>query len=117
MLGVFAKTVSAMCYEIASGCMSERTFAAAPPNDVTAFVLSQWRRMPPVLAWPIRLATIALACSALPRGGFFYQLPPDRRRIVLEAWRNSRLGPCRDVIRFYQSLAILAVYSREKWAE
>lgn len=114
MPGLFENTVSAICYEIAG---SENTGIApihAPPyNDVVAFVLGQWHRMPRFLAWPLRLATVAFAIRALfSGGGFFHQLAPHRRGILMESWRHSSLGPCRDLIRFYRSLAIIALHSR-----
>jgi hypothetical protein len=110
---LFDKTVSAICYEIA---LSQDTgtppFDVPPYNDVVVFVLGQWQRMPRFLAWPLRLATVAFAARGLLSGGFFHQLPPQRRRLQLETWRASSIGPCRDLIRFYRSLAILALYSR-----
>ena len=113
MPGLFEDTVSAICYEVAA---SQETGAApwdTPPfNDVTAFVLSQWRRMPRFLAWPLRFATLAFAFAGLTSGSLFHRLEPSRRRVQLESWRNSSLGPCRDLIRFYRSLATLALYSR-----
>jgi hypothetical protein len=70
--------------------------------------------MPRFLAWPLRLATIAFGCRGiLAAGKFFHQLAPYRRRILIESWSQSSLGPCRDLIRFYRSLAILALYSRD----
>jgi hypothetical protein len=114
MPGLFENTVSAICYEVArSQDTGVAPFDAPPYNDVTAFVLGQWRRMPRFLAWPLRLATMAFAARGLLSGGFFHQLAPQRRRLQLEAWRTSSIGPCRDLIRFYRSLALLALYSRE----
>ena len=115
MPGLFENTVSAVCYEIARSQNSDFCPIDVPPyNDVTAFVLGQWHRMPRFLAWPLRLATVGFALRGLLSGGsLFHQLPPHRRAILLESWRRSSLGPCRDLIRFYRSLAIMALYSRE----
>lgn len=114
MPGLFENTVSAICYEIARSQDSGVAPIDVPPyNDVTAFVLGQWHRMPRFLAWPLRLATIAFAARGLVSGGgFFHQLAPHRRGILMESWRRSSIGPCRDLIRFYRSLAIMALYSR-----
>src|ERR1700751_5866960 len=113
MPGLFEKTVSAICYEVArSQDRGIAPFDAPPFNDVAAFVLGQWQRMPRFLAWPLRLATIAFATWGLLSGGFFHQLVRERRRLQLESWQTSSIGPCRDLIRFYRSLAILALYSR-----
>lgn len=106
MSGLFEKTVAAICEELArpQNCA---------PGKATEFVLSQWARMPRFLAWPLRLATIAFACSPLP-SGLFHRLPSNERNTVIERWRNSAIGPCRDLMRFYRSLALLALYSHQE---
>ena len=106
MSSLFEKTVAAICEEI------------APPRSGTAmrattFVLSQWARMPRFLAWPLRFATIVFACSPLPRG-MFHHLPSARREAIIERWRYSAIGPCRDLMRFYRSLALLALHSPQE---
>jgi hypothetical protein len=113
MPGLFENTVSAICYEVANSLDSGmEPFAVPPFNDVVAFVFGQWQRMPRFLAWPLRFATVAFATRGLLSGGFFHQLAPQRRRVQFQSWRTSSIGPCRDLIRFYRSLAILALYSR-----
>jgi hypothetical protein len=115
---LFEKTVSAICHEISRSQDTGFAPIDTPPfNDVTAFVLAEWRRMPRFLAWPLRLATLAFAFRGFFAGGLFHQLAPQRRRILMETWRNSSIGPCRDLIRFYRSLAILALYSRSGAAQ
>jgi len=111
--GLFEDTVSAICYEVARSQIVRGAQAELPPyNDVTAFVLGQWRRMPRFLAWPVWIATIVFALGALPPGTLFHRLAPNKRFDRLESWRVSRLGPRRSFVRFYRSLALLAVYSR-----
>jgi hypothetical protein len=113
MPGLFENTVSAICYEVARSQDSGIAPYDVPPyNDVVVFVLDQWQHMPRFLASPLRLATMAFATRGLLSGGFFHHLAPQRRRLQLESWRNSSIGPCRDLIRFYRSLVILAQYSR-----
>lgn len=114
MPGLFENTVSALCDEIARSQNSGfEPMESLSTDDITDFVLGQWRRMPRFLAWPLRFATIAFAVSGLWRGGaLFHRLTPSRRGLLLEAWRQSRIGPCRDLVRFYRSLAIFAFYSR-----
>jgi hypothetical protein len=112
---LFEDTVSAMCYEIAGTVAGPRSCENLPPyNDVTAFVLGQWQRMPRFWAWGVRLATLAFAFRAVFNGGeVFHRLAPYRRTALIDLWRRSSIGPCRDLIRFYRSLTILALYSRE----
>ena len=83
-----------------------------PYNDLTAFVLGQWRRMPRFLAWPVRIATLVFALNGLAQGALFHRLAPHKRFHQLESWRLSRLAPRRGFVRFYRSLALLALYSR-----
>ena len=124
---LFQSTVSALCYEIA-GAHAGAVAApyaegggeelAAPYNDVTRFVIRQHRNMPQVLGCAIQLATLLFALTALARhGALFHRLPPPRRHVQVAAWTVSRLGPCRDLMKFYSSLVILALYSRPRLAQ
>lgn len=109
MPGLFENTVSAICYDIAR----TQPECRPPYDDLSAFILAQWARMPRFLAWPLRAATLAFSlASLLTDGALYYRLAPERRTLRLERWRLSRLGPCRDLVRFYHSLALLALYSR-----
>ncbi len=112
---MFRETVSAICYEI-----GEFHFAAAdapelapPYNDVAEFVLEQWQRMPDYLRLPIRLFTVIFGLWPLARTGCIYSRNPlGARRLQRMLWRSSRLAPFRDLLRYYESLATLALYSR-----
>lgn len=112
---MFYETVSTICYEICDWHFigDEGTALAPPYNDVTEFVLEQWTRMPDYLRQPIRAATIVFGLCALLRGGQPYNRSQMiRRRLQRLAWRSSALSPFRDLMRFYESLATLALYSR-----
>lgn len=98
---LFESTVSALCYEI-----------AGPYNDVARFVMRQHANMPCVLGWGVRLGTLLFAAMAVPRHGtVFHRLSAPRRRLQVDAWTVSRLAPCRDLMKFYASLAIFALHS------
>jgi len=115
---LFQDTVSAICYEVARWHSINETPVELPPwNDVTAFVLGQWRRMPRFLAWPVWVATIVFAVSGLQHGSLFHRLAPHRRFYQLESWRLSSAGPRRSFVRFYSSLTLLALYSRNRMPE
>ncbi|MBV8098398.1 MAG: hypothetical protein JOZ31_04500 [Verrucomicrobia bacterium] len=114
MSRLFEKTVSAICYEVArSQSDVEKPSQEDCYRDVVEFVLGQWYRMPRFLAWPLRLATVAFAVRGLLFGSVFHRLPPGRRAVLIESWRRSSVGFCRDFIRFYRALTIMALYSRE----
>lgn len=111
--GIFEHTVSALVYTLASAQVVRGDAEEMPPyNDVTAFVLEQWARMPRFLAWPLQTATVMFGFSAMRHGALFHRLRPARRAIQVETWSASRIGPCRDLMRFYRSLALLGLYSR-----
>ncbi len=120
---LFQCTVSALCYEIAGSQappLAEDTEEklAGPYNDVARFVIRQHRHMPQILGWAIQLATLLFALTALARhGALFHRLPPPRRHVQVAAWTASRLAPCRDLMKFYSSLVILALYSRPRLAQ
>ena len=114
MLPYLSKTISALCDAIA--VTQDHRAAGAPAtsyDDVAEFVLEQLRKMRPFISWPVLLATSAFGMSRLLlEGSLFYKRPWQRRYVQVEIWRHSRFGPCRGLIRFYSSLAVLALYSR-----
>lgn len=75
---------------------------AEPPDAVARFVLDQHARMPDYFRLGVRLLTIAFALSWLQP---FPRLTFDARARRVARWRNSRFGPCRTLIKFYESLA------------
>ena len=75
---------------------------AAPRDAVVRFVLDQHARMPDYFRLGVWLLTIALALSSM---GTFHRLSPPARAIWIAGWRRSRFGPCRTLIKFYESLA------------
>jgi len=114
MSGLFEKTVSAICYEVARSQGGFETPSEEEScRDVVEFVLGQWCRMPRFLAWPLRVATVAFGLRGLLFGSVFHRLPPCRRAALIELWRCSSVGVCRDLIRFYRALTIIALHSRE----
>jgi hypothetical protein len=112
---MFQETVSAICYEICDfhDHLGDSPVTGPPYNDVAEFVLEQWARMPDFLRVPIRAFTVVFALSAVVRRGrLYYRNDMTQRRIQRLAWRTSFLSPFRDLMRFYESLAILAMHSR-----
>ena len=105
---LFHNTVSALCYDLARG-HGEHWL---PANDAARFVLRQHARMPRHLGWGIRAATLLLSASGLLHGGLYHRLSPERRGRIVLAWKRAFLQPFRDLIRFYESLVVMAIYSR-----
>jgi choline dehydrogenase-like flavoprotein len=54
--------------------------------------------------------TLVFDLSGMIHGGrLFHRQQPGRRTIQIIAWRDSPLGPARTLLRFYESLVVLAV--------
>jgi len=68
--------------------------------------------MPGWLACGLQTFTLLFSLVGIRYGGrpFFANSAPARAR-QWHRWRNHRLGACRDLVRFYESLATLALYS------
>src|SRR5919106_5569967 len=109
-----SNTIAALCDAIAAThdtVTGDRSTAAY--DDVTRFVLEQLQKMPPFLSRPILVATAVFGISRLLLdGSLFYKRPRQQRQLQISIWRRSSFGPSRDLIRFYTSLTVLAVYSR-----
>ena len=116
MRAYLAKTISTLCRDIAViHDRSDPACVAASYDDVTEFVFEQLRKMPVFLSRPILLATAFFGVSRLfVEGSLFYKRTQEQRRAQVERWRRSRFGPSRDLVKFYTSLVVLALYSRRE---
>ncbi len=111
----FHDTVSALAYSVARRFVpaSGRTEFQPPYNDVARFILRQHTRMTDYLRLPLKLVTLAFDTAALPCAGhLFHHLQPAEREKILTRWKRARLGPARDLIKFYESLAVLGLFER-----
>ena len=107
---LFCSTVSALCYSLApSGCVGGNDRAAVGRNLIVDFVLGQYRAMPDFLRLPIFILTLGFSMGTFFRDGtHFRSLGPERREVHIRLWKLSRLGVRRDLMRFYESMAVLA---------
>jgi len=116
MLSYLSKTIAALCRDIASMHDDHSDPVSADDasyDDVTEFVREQLRKMPIFLSRPILLATAVFGVSRLLlEGSLFHNRTPNQRRLQVENWRRSRFATSRDLIKFYTSLVVLALYSR-----
>ena len=115
----FHNTVSALAYAIAQPRAEEGRPDLQPPyNDVTQFILQQHARMAGFLQTPLMAATLGFdAMGILGAAHRFHKLSPEARLRQVEAWRDSKLGFKRDLARYFESLTVLAWYSREAEAK
>jgi len=106
--------VSALVRSLASDRLGDPRLAP-PYEDVTQFILRESARMSGLFGCPLAALTHGFNCVGVLRQGRRFQHQADAsQRKQIEAWRNSALSFRRDFIRFYESLAMLALYSREQ---
>jgi choline dehydrogenase-like flavoprotein len=97
----------------APGPEAGRSDLRAPYNDLTRFIVQQQAQMPDYLRAAMRAATLGFDLVGLFRAGrLFHSQPPTRRWRQVRAWKHSRVGFKRDLMRYYESLGTLALYSR-----
>lgn len=107
----FHDAVSALAYSLAERHAGDP--ALQPPhNDLTQFILRQHARMTDDLRAPMLAATLGFDLAGLVKGQRFHRQSPEKRRRQIAAWKAAKLGMQRDLIRFLESLATLALYDR-----
>lgn len=105
--------VGALARAFAAGAAGNEPALAAPHDDVAAFLQEEASGMPAHLRLAAAAGTLAFDLSGLfTEGALFHRLPAARQQARLRAWKESRLGPCRDLMRFYESLSVYALYAR-----
>lgn len=107
----FHDAVSALAYSVAERHAGDPALQS-PHNDLTQFILRQHARMTDHLRAPLLLATLGFDLAGLLRGKRFHSQTPGHRQRQIETWKHGKLGFQRDLIRFHESLATLALYDR-----
>src|SRR5262245_13524487 len=109
----FENAVSALCYSFIAAHFGARGGEPGPRwNRTVRFVLDQHGRMPDYLRLPLKVLTLLFVCwSNLPRLTSYRSLDPDGRWRRVERMRRSRIGPFRDLIRFYEGLTIFGFHA------
>ena len=103
----FEQTVRA----IVEAVLADRGIVMEPAavGRVARFVLDQHGRMPDYLRTPLLSLTLVFEAWPIATGRGvkgFSGLSLERRKAVVGAWRRSKLGPRRDLIKFYESLGV-----------
>lgn len=82
---------------------------------IAAELISRQEQMPDFMRLPIRLLTVCFNLSGLLHGGqLFRHMPDDARTQRILAWKHSRVGLCRNLIRFYESLFLLIALQEQE---
>jgi choline dehydrogenase-like flavoprotein len=112
MKRAFEGAVSALCYAFIRAHFGTRAGQPGPQwNNTVRFVLAQHARMPDYLRLPLQVLTLLFVrWSGFPRPGSYASLDPDRRWSRIAGMRRSIVGPFRDLIRFYEGLAIFGFH-------
>jgi choline dehydrogenase-like flavoprotein len=119
MKRAFDGAVSALCYSFIRAHFGARAGEPGPRwNDTVRFVLAQHARMPDYLRLPLQVLTLLFVhWSGFPRLGSCRSLDPDSRWRRTAHMRGSMFGPFRDLIRFYEGLAIVGFHEELTRAE
>ncbi len=105
----FYDTASALAYSLAEPhAQPAHPELQLPYNDLTRFILEQHGRMPDYLRAPFEALTLGFDLT----GHLFHSKEPGKRAKQIAAWKNSGMAVRRDLIRYFESLGILALYSR-----
>jgi len=114
LLRNYENTVSALCYSLCYlHTNPENPQLSSPYNDVVCFVHHQVGNIASYLRLPLTAMTLFFSIGAvLFNGNFFYRQTPEKRLAYLTKWKQSKLSPLRDFIRFYESLVLISMYSR-----
>src|SRR3954466_8831880 len=105
--------VSALAYSLAhsQGGTDQPEFGP-PYNDLTQFILRQQARLPDYLRFPMTGATAGFDLLGLLRTGrLLHRGKPSIRARQIASWKHSKLSFQRDLLRYYESLTAVALYS------
>jgi choline dehydrogenase-like flavoprotein len=106
----FHDTVSALAYSFAA---TDPSFQP-PFNDLTEFILEQYSQMPDYLRGPMLAAAFGFDSAGFLNGCKpFHRQPRDIRQKQIASWKNSHSSFKRDFIRYFESLATFALFSRD----
>jgi choline dehydrogenase-like flavoprotein len=111
----FESAVSSLAYSTGQERADATRPDLQPPyNDLAQFILRQQAGITDYLRAPLQAATLGFDLFGLwHSGGCFHRQPPSARARQIAAWKNSKLGFQRDLIRYFESLALMQLYSRE----
>ena len=108
-----SRAAVALTREIANSLDAGQSSSEAAYDDVAKFVLEQLNRMPWFLRLGVRFGTVMFGLSVILSGGGHLEGGKKQRASAqVIAWKRSRLGMCRNLIKLYTSLIVLALYSR-----
>ncbi len=107
---MFRLTVAALCRQIAEQWQPEQVEEKS--DELVLFVLEEYKLLPIHYRLPIRLLTLCFCCYSLANSlTLFHRLDSSRQRKQLQAWRQSCFTPFKLLVRFFQSLVLIKIFS------
>jgi hypothetical protein len=99
---------------ISEGLQGLHAIEAADTGSIAAEIVAQQGRIPDYLRLPVQVATLIFDWSGILSGGKRFQAKDTAGKMAqLERWKHSRVGFCRNFIRFYDSLFLLIALQEE----
>jgi len=87
--------------------LPEQELQALNTDDIAAGVSAQQKLLPDYLPLPITILTCLFEIAGLRYGGRFSKRSKESQQRQMLAWKQSRIGLCRNFVRFYESLTLL----------
>ena len=112
MLLSFDKTITAMSESFVRELDAAIGLKTVPSSEFDSrFVLKQCSRMPSFLCLPFRCLVLLFDAWAMATSGRpFHRLPHHRRWRQIQAWKKSRIGFRKDLIRFVEGFTVFSRY-------
>jgi len=113
MIVSFHATIAALADSIIREHCGDAGDDASQVRDAVAqFLLGQHGRMPDYLRLPLMCLTLVFdAWPLLYAGRPFHRLSHKRRWRQIRAWKQSKLGFRRDLVKFFETLTVFGWYS------
>jgi hypothetical protein len=106
-MSLIKKTVTAICWTICRGREGLDVLENHQPHHANAFIEYQLTKLPDYLVLPFNgLILFFSLCALFKHATLFHRLTYSKRHQILMRWRHSRLGFCRDFVRFFDALII-----------
>ena len=100
---------------ITAGLQCQHAIDTADVAVIAAEIIDQQGRIPDYLRLPIKMLTLLFNWSGILSGGKCFTAKDVAAQMAqLERWKYSRIGACRNFVRFYDSLFLLIALQEER---
>ena len=107
------KTSYKICYFVLH---EDESFSLEDVDSTVDFVSRQLARLNPILKFGVLILTFILSIfPILVHFKLFHQLEVSEGQKYLAKFKKSRVGPFSNLVKFYESLIFVKVYSKEEF--